>query len=57
MLKFGQNYTPKKTYQKVSIDSIDENIKEDEQPMDAASDASRRLHLLNLRIQSEEKQK
>ena len=55
MFKFGSNYTPVKAYKRVFIDSVDENIKEEDQPAEAAGDSSRRLHLLNIKILSEQK--
>ena len=57
MFKFGTNYTPKKSYQRVYIDSVDENVREEEQYKEAACDDNRRIQLLSIKIQSEQKQR
>ena len=57
MFKFGSNHTPQKTYKRVFIDAVDENVKEEEQTPDLPSGADRRLQLLNIKFQSEQKQR
>ena len=55
MFKFGSNHTPQKTYKRIYIDAVDENVKEEEQTLNLPSGADRRLQLVNVKIQSEQK--